>query len=174
MGRNMREEDKRRVQQTSFQIGDEPTCNEAINKLYLFSIASTISWNSLADGVFLYRPNIPSPSCPPSNTDTSSVSTGSVPKNRSSSLRAISAPPPVENTLLISPQQGHTYPLMFSIRPSTGRLTARVNDRHFIASIRATACGVVTITAESRECTPARCSMRERCSSDVPAGLGVS
>lgn len=173
----MGEEDKRRVQQTSFQIGGEPTCNEAINKLYLFSIFSTISLNSLADGVWLYRPsiaNVPSPSCPPSNTDTSSVSTGSVPKNRSSSLRAISAPPPVENTLLISPQQGHTYPLMFSIRPSTGRLTARVNDRHFIASIRATACGVVTITAESRECTPARCSIRERCSSDVPAGVGVS
>ena len=71
--------------------------------------------------------------------------------------------------MLISPQQGHTYPLMFSTSPSTGSAVARVNERHFIASSSATACGVVTITAEMRACTGAMCSMSERCSSDVPA-----
>lgn len=40
-----------------------------------------------------------------------------------------------------------------------------------MASMRATACGVVTITAERRGWTGARCSMRERCSSDVPVGV---
>jgi hypothetical protein len=57
---------------------------------------------------------------------------------------------------------------MFSISPKTGSATARVNERHFMASSSATACGVVTMTADNRECTGARCSRSDKCSSDVP------
>ena len=57
---------------------------------------------------------------------------------------------------------------MRALDPSTGKPTARVNDRHFIASSSATACGVVTITADSLACTGAMCSISDRCSSDVP------
>lgn len=103
-----------------------------------------------------------------SSKSTSSVSMGRAPRNVNPSRLHISSPPPVENTLLISPQQGHTYPDMFSIRPMTGRLTVRVKDRHLPMSVRATTCGVVTSTEESRSCTGARCSNRDRCSSEVP------
>jgi hypothetical protein len=37
-----------------------------------------------------------------------------------------------------------------------------------MASNNATACGVVTMTEDKRECTGARCSMSDMCSSDVP------
>jgi hypothetical protein len=57
---------------------------------------------------------------------------------------------------------------MFSITPNTGTFTALVNDKHFMASINATACGVVTITAEIRDRAGLACSMSEMCSSDVP------
>lgn len=103
-----------------------------------------------------------------SSSVTSSVSTGKLPRNVSFSFSAIDFPPPVEKILLISPQHGHTYPLMFSTTPKTGRETVRVNERHFMASARATACGVVTMMEDKRECTGARCSRRDRCSSDVP------
>jgi hypothetical protein len=137
--------------------------------------------NNPADGVRVYfckrlndeaSPSDATPAgdstSPTSNRETSSVSTGRLPRNVNFSLRAISAPPPVEKTLLISPQHGQTYPLMFSINPVIGRFTARANDKHFMASIRATACGVVTMMADKRECTGAMCSSRERCSSEVP------
>lgn len=103
-----------------------------------------------------------------SRSVTRSVSTGRLPRNLSPSRRAISCPPPVEKTLLISPQHGQMYPLMFSIRPITGSETARVKERHFMASSSATAWGVVTMTADRREATGAICSISERCSSEVP------
>ena len=84
------------------------------------------------------------------------------------SLFAIDSPPPVENTLLISPQHGHAYPLMFSMTPKSGRETVRAKEIHFIASKSATACGVVTTIPDKRGCTGDRCSISEMCSSDVP------
>jgi len=88
------------------------------------------------------------------------------------SFFAMDCPPPVENTLLISPQHGHAYPLMFSITPKRGRETVRVNETHFIASRSATACGVVTTIPDKRERTGDRCSISEMCSSEVPVQSG--
>ena len=143
---------------------------------------STIEPKSFADDVALYRPRSLNPSCTSSpvglssscsvsaasSNVTSSVSMGNVPRKGMFSLLAIDSPPPVENTLLISPQHGHAYPLMFSITPKSGKETVRANEMHFIASRSATACGVVTTMPDNRECTGDRCSISEMCSSEVP------
>ena len=145
-------------------------------------IFSTIGPKSFEDDVVLYRPRSLNSSCTSfpaglssscsvsaaSSNVTSSVSMGNVPRKGMFSLLAIDSPPPVENTLLISPQHGHAYPLMFSITPKSGRATVLANEAHFMASRSATACGVVTTIADSRECIGDRCSISEMCSSEVP------
>lgn len=144
---------------------------------------STIGPKSFADDVVWYRRRSPNPSCAlglssscsvsaASSNVTSSVSMGNVPRRGIFSFFAIDSPPPVENTLLISPQHGHAYPLMFSITPKRGRETVRANEIHFIASRSATACGVVTTIPDKRECTGDRCSISEICSSEVPIQRG--
>lgn len=149
-------------------------------------IFSAIGPKSFADDVFLYRQRSLNPSCisspivlssscsvsVESRSVTSSVSMGNVPRKATSSLFAKDSPPPVENTLLISPQHGHAYPLMFSITPKRGRETVRVKETHFIASRSATACGVVTTIPDKRERTGDRCSISEMCSSEVPVQSG--
>ena len=175
-------------------IGTEPTriCRNYLPRRPFYPSADTESLDrmfsttgpkSFADDVLLYRRRSLNPSCSPSSLGlssscsvsaassnvTSSVSMGNVPRKGIFSLFAIDSPPPVENTLLISPQHGHAYPLMFSITPKSGRETVRVNETHFIASRSATACGVVTTIPDRRECTGDRCSINEMCSSEVPA-----
>lgn len=148
---------------------------------------STIGSKSFADDVVLYRRRSLNSSCisffaglssscsvsAASSNVTNSVSMGNVPRKGMFSLLAIDSPPPVENTLLISPQHGHAYPLMFSITPKSGRETVRANETHFNASKSATACGVVTTTPDKRECAGDRCSISEMCSSEVPVQCGI-
>ncbi len=115
-----------------------------------------------------------------SKRPTRTVSIGTRPKKCRSFFRAMSSPPPLPKVSLISPQQGHAYPAMFSTRPMTGRASLRVNDKDLIVSFRAVVCGVVmrmlvgvvgrSVVGVNKGC---RWVSNEMCSSEVPASSAL-
>ena len=80
------------------------------------------------------------------------------------------SPPPLWNMSTCVPHVGHSYPLMFSMMPITGIPTLRRKSTDLRELTRATACGVVTISAPSGR----RSCAIERGSSPVPGGRSTT
>ena len=74
--------------------------------------------------------------------------------------------------MFLTLQQGHVYPLMFSITPSTGRLILLQKLISFLIVAKAISCEVVTIIAPSGQVF-IKSFITVRCSSDVPGGVSL-